>query len=75
MLIVSQNGKTVINLNVVQSFGVSPKNEIDVFGIYSEAQDYMPYHIAAYESETKAKSVLVQMWSDYANGKKVFIMP
>lgn len=75
MLIVSQNGKIAVNLDVIESIGVSTINEIDAFGICSESQSYMPYHIASYENESKAKSVLVQLWSAYANGEKVFIMP
>ena len=75
MLIVSQDNKTVVHLNLIESIMVSGNNQIDVAGIWNEANNYTLYHIASYESESKAKSVLVQLWSAYANGEKVFIMP
>ena len=75
MLIVSQDNKTVVNLNLIESIMVSGNNQIDVAGIWNESENYSLYHIASYESEKKEKSVLVQLWSAYANGEKVFIMP
>lgn len=75
MLIVSQDNKTVVNLNLIESIMVSRNNQIDVAGIWNESENYSLYHIASYESEAKAKSVLVQLWSAYSNGEKVFIMP
>lgn len=75
MLIVSQNGKTVVNLDLIESIGISSNNEIDAAGIWNESENYTLYHVAAYESESKAKGALKQLWSAYANGEKVFIMP
>ena len=75
MLIVSQDGKTVVNLNLIESIGISPNNQIDAAGVWNEANNYTLYHVASYENEAKSKSVLVQLWSAYANGEKVFIMP
>lgn len=75
MLIVSQSKKTVVNLETMESVVIGEDNAICAFPCYYVEGDDKYYLVGAYESETKAKSVLVQMWSDYANGKKVFIMP
>lgn len=75
MLIVSQDGKTVVNLNLIESIGISQNNQIKATGVWNESNIRTLYHIASYESESKAKGVLVKLWSAYANGEKVFIMP
>ena len=75
MLIVSQNKKTVVNLETMESVAIGEDNSIRAFVCGYNAENESYYDIASYESEAKAKSVLVQLWSDYANGKKVFIMP
>ena len=76
MLIVSQSKKTVVNLETMESVVAGDDNTIRAFPCcYVEEEEMLYYSVGAYESETKAKSVLVQLWSDYANGKKVFIMP
>lgn len=75
MLIVSQDGKTVVNLNLIESIMVSENNQIDVAGIWNESESYSLYHIASYENEERAKVVLNLLCSAYANNDKVFFMP
>lgn len=71
MLIVSQDKKLVVNLSVVGELWISPYNVIWAAESVSDKKGQM----AVYESESKAKSVLFQLWSAYSNGEKVFIMP
>ena len=75
MLIVSRTKKTVVNLETMESVVIGEDNSIRAFvcGFNAENEGY--YDIASYESEAKAKSVMNQLWSAYANGEKVFIMP
>ena len=75
MLIVSRTKKTVVNLETMESVVIGEDNSIRAFVCGFNAEDVGYYDIASYESEAKAKSVLVQLWSAYANGEKVFIMP
>lgn len=75
MLIVSQTKKTVVNLETMESVVAGDDNTIRAFPCYYVEGDDMYYSVGAYESETKAKSVMNQLWSAYANGEKVFIMP
>lgn len=75
MLIVSQNKKMVLNLNIIESVSVSDESGIEICGIWTEAGNCTLYNVASYENESKAKRVLEQLWSAYANGHKVFIMP
>lgn len=75
MLIVSQSKKTVVNLETMESVVIGEDNSIRAFVCGYNAENESYYDIASYESETKAKSVLVQLWSEYNNGNKVFIMP
>lgn len=75
MLIVSQTKKTVVNLETMESVVAGDDNTIRAFPCYYVGEEEMYYSVGAYESEAKAKSVLVQLWSAYANGEKVFIMP
>ena len=75
MLIVSQDGKTAVNLNLIESIMVSGNNQIDVAGIWNESENYSIYHIASYENEERAKAVLNLLCSAYANNDKVFFMP
>lgn len=75
MLIVSQNGKTVVNINLIESIGISQNNQIKAYGVWNEENIHTLYNVASYENESKAKGVLKQLWSAYANGEKVFIMP
>lgn len=76
MLIVSQYGDAVININVMESVMVGDDNTINAFVHLDviEGND-MYYPVGEYKSKEKAKSVLRQLWSAYANGEKVFIMP
>ena len=75
MLIVSQTKKTVVNLETMESIVIGEDNSIRAFVCGYNAENESYYDIASYESEAKAKSVLNQLWSAYANGIKVFIMP
>ena len=75
MLIVSQTKKTVVNLETMESIVIGDDNAIRAFPCYYAGEEEMYYSLGAYESETKAKNVLVQLWSEYNNGDKVFIMP
>lgn len=77
MLIVSRTKKTVVNLETMESIVIGEDNSIRAFvcGFNAENENEGYYDIASYESEAKAKSVLVQLWSAYSNGEKVFIMP
>ena len=75
MLIVSQTKETVVNLDTMESVVYGKDNTIRAFPCYGVTDNETYYEIGEYESETKAKSVLNQLWSAYANGEKVFIMP
>ena len=75
MLIVSQGKKTVVNLETMESVAIGDDNAIRAFPCYYVESDDEYYLVGVYESGTKAKSVLVQLWSAYNNGEKVFIMP
>lgn len=75
MLIVSQGKKTVVNLETMESVVIGDDNAIRAFPCYYVEGDDEYYSVGAYESETKAKSVLHELWSAHANGDKVFIMP
>lgn len=72
MLIVSQDGKKVANLETTELLDISEKFAIRVFQV-SGADSFL--EIASYDNEAKAKGVLKHLWSAYANGEKVFIMP
>lgn len=72
MLIVSQDKKKVANIETTELIDISETFSIRVFQV-SDTNAFL--EIASYESEAKAKSVLVQLWSAYSNGEKVFIMP
>lgn len=76
MLIVSQDGKKFVNLENTELIDIlidiSGNFGIRVFQV-STADTFL--EIASYDSEHKAKVVLKQLWSAYANGEKVFIMP
>lgn len=75
MLIVSQDNKTVVNLSVIESIFTTDKNEIIAAGICNDNDYSNLYTIATYEIQQKAKDALRQIWSAYANGDKVFMMP
>lgn len=75
MLIVSQTKKTVVNLETMESVVIGEDNIIRALPCCYVGEEELYYSVGAYESETKAKSVLNQLWSAYANGIKVFIMP
>ena len=75
MLIVSQTGETVVNLNAMESVVAGLDNTIRAFVCFDNSDAEKYYKMASYESQTKAKGVLNQLWSAYANGQKVFIMP
>lgn len=72
MLIVSQDKKKVANIETTELIDISEKFSIRVFQV-SDADSFL--EIASYDNESKAKGVLKQLWSAYANGEKVFIMP
>ena len=69
MLVVSQNKKTVANLRNILYFQV----ESDSICMYFEETEYE--WAGEYEDSKRAKDVLQELWSAYANGEKVFIMP
>ena len=72
MLIVSQDKKKVANIETTELIDISEKFSIRVFQV-RDADSFL--EIASYENEPNAKGVLKQLWSAYANGDKVFIMP
>lgn len=72
MLIVSQDKKKVANIETTELIDISETFSIRVFQV-SDTNAFL--EIASYENEPKAKGVLKQLWSAYANGDKVFIMP
>lgn len=69
MLIVSQNKNTVANLRNILYCQV----EYDSICMYFEETEYE--WAGKYEDSKRAKAVLQELWSAYANGDKVFIMP
>lgn len=72
MLIVGQDREVIVNLDVVESIscrGIS----IRAFMIDDEEGSY--YKLGTYKSKESAKYNLEQLWSAYANGDKVFLMP
>lgn len=78
MLIVSQDKKQIANLDIVSNVNIMQINNttkviaICLMGNYMEDNFF---DLATYENEVKAKRVLESLWSAYANGFKVFIMP
>lgn len=72
MLIVSQDKKKVANIETTELIDISETFSIRVFQV-SGTSAFL--EIASYENEPKAKGVLKQLWSAYANNEKVFIMP
>lgn len=72
MLIVSQDRRKVANIETTELIDISETFSIRVFQV-SDADSFL--EIASYDNEAKAKGVLKQLWSAYANGEKVFIMP
>lgn len=75
MLIVSQTKETVVILDSMESIVASKDNTVRAFPCYDITENETYYEVGAYESESKAKGALKQLWSAYANGEKVFIMP
>lgn len=69
MLIVSQNKKTVANLRNILYLQV----ESDSICMYFEGTEYE--WAGEYEDSKRAKDVLQELWSAYANDVKVFFMP
>ena len=72
MLIVSQNRTKFVNLETTELIDISERFSIRVFQV-SNADSFL--EIASYEDSKRAKAVLQELWSAYANGGKVFIMP
>lgn len=72
MLIVSQNRTKLVNLETTELIDISERFSIRVFQV-SSSDSFC--EIASYDNEAKAKGVLEQLWSAYANSEKVFIMP
>lgn len=72
MLIVKQSGDAVVNLNTIEFIFAS---EIGSVEIYPLDTNCAPHIAGNYETQEKAKSVLREIWSAYANGEKVFLMP
>lgn len=72
MLIVSQNRTKLVNLETTELIDISERFSIRVFQV-SNADSFL--EIASYEDSKRAKAVLQELWSAYANGGKVFIMP
>lgn len=71
MLIVSQDREVIVNLDVVES--ISAEDLTIKALVASDSVAY--YELGTYASEEKAKCKLEQLWSSYANGNKVFLMP
>lgn len=71
MLIVSQSRKEVVNIDVFGNVWISPYNIIWASENVSESKG----ELGNYENEDRAKQVLRDLWSAYANGEKVFFMP
>ena len=72
MLIVNQNRSYIVNLNSVEFISTNQKGNIE---FYSKNCDCVYHIVGNYETEQKAKDVLQKIWSAYANGEKVFLMP
>lgn len=72
MLIVSQNRTKLVNLETTELIDVSERFSIRVFQV-SNADSFL--EIASYEDSKRAKDVLQELWSAYANDVKVFFMP
>ena len=72
MLIVSHNGKKIINLENIEMIDISDGFSIRIFQV-SSPDAFI--EIGTYESEAQAKSVLRKIWSSYNNNEKVFLMP
>lgn len=72
MLIVSQNRTKLVNLETTELIDISERFSIRVFQV-SNADSFL--EIASYEDSKRAKDVLQELWSAYANDVKVFFMP
>lgn len=72
MLIVSQNRTKFVNLETTELIDISERFSIRVFQV-SNADSFL--EIASYEDSKRAKDVLQELWSAYANDVKVFFMP
>lgn len=72
MLIVSQNRTKLVNLETTELIDISERFSIRVFQV-SNADSFLG--IASYEDSKRAKAVLQELWSAYANDVKVFFMP
>lgn len=71
MLIVSQDREVIVNLDLVES--ISREDLTIKAFVASDSVAY--YELGTYKSEESAKCKLEQLWSAYANGDKVFLMP
>lgn len=71
MLIVTQNKKEVVNLSSIEAFMVSG---YDVLAL-SSCSEALEWKLGTYETNQKSNVVLQSIWSAYANGDKVFLMP
>lgn len=72
MLIVSQNRTKLVNLETTELIDISERFSIRVFQV-SSSDSFC--EIASYEDLKRAKAVLQDLWSAYANGNKVFFVP
>lgn len=72
MLIVSQNRTKIVSLETTELIDMSERFSIRVFQV-SNADSFL--EIASYQDSKRAKAVLQELWSAYANGDKVFFMP
>lgn len=75
MLIVSQDGKTVVNLGMIEGILIGQDNNIRTYGCWNGSNNEAYYIMASYENEERAKAVLNLLCSAYANDDKVFFMP
>ena len=75
MLIVSQDGKIVVNLGKIESIMIDQDNSIRTYGCWNESNNEAYYKMASYENDERAKAVLNLLCSAYANNDKVFFMP
>lgn len=73
MLIVSQDKETVTNLKNIRCVQVESQVKSTEIYVYFEEYDYKL--AGTYTDYTRAMDVLQELWSAYANGDKVFIMP
>lgn len=78
MLIVSQDKKQVANFDIVSNVNIMQINnstKVIAIGIMGNYMEDNFFDLATYNNEDRAKQVLRDLWSAYANGEKVFIMP